>query len=108
MKLYIGGAYQGQAELAQRENPGAVILGDFHEAVREALLRGEEPRAFARRVCETQPDAVIVANEVGAGVVPVDAGERAWREAVGRALCEIAQASESVTRVVCGIGARIK
>ena len=108
MKLYIGGAYQGQAELAHSENPGAVILDDFHEAVREAMSRGEDPRAFARRVIETQPDAVIVANEVGAGVVPVDADERAYREAVGRALCLIAQAAESVTRVVCGIGVRIK
>ena len=108
MKLYIGGAYQGQAELARAENPGAVIIEDFHEVVRDALVRGEEPRAFARRVCETRPDAVIVANEIGSGVVPVDAGERAYREAVGRALCVIAQAAESVTRVVCGIGARIK
>ena len=108
MKLYIGGAYQGQAELARSENPGAVILDDFHEAVRAALSRGEEPREFARRVCAAHPDAVIVANEVGAGVVPVDAGERAYREAVGRALCVIAQAAESVTRAVCGIGVRVK
>ncbi len=108
MKLYIGGAYQGQEELARAENPGAVILADFHETVRAALRRGEDPRAFAREVCRTQPDAVIVANEVGAGVVPIDAGERAFREAVGRALCVIAQASEQVTRAVCGIGVRIK
>ena len=108
MRLYIGGAYQGQAELARAENPGAEVLDDFHEAVRAALMRGEEPSDFARRVCAGHPDAVIVANEVGAGVVPVDADERAYREAVGRALCVIAQASEAVTRVVCGIGARIK
>ena len=108
MKLYIGGAYQGQAELARAENPDAVILGDFHEAVREALNRGEDPREFALRVCREQPEAVIMANEVGAGVVPIEAAERAFREAVGRALCVIAQASEQVTRSVCGIGVRIK
>ena len=108
MKLYIGGAYQGQEELARAENPGAAIWADFHEAVRAALERGEDARAFARRVCEEQPAAVIVANEVGAGVVPVDAKERAFREAVGRALCVVAQASETVTRAVCGIGVRIK
>ena len=74
MKLYIGGAYQGQVELAGRENPGAVIA----------------------------------ANEVGAGVVPLLAEDRAFREAVGRALCVIAQEAEQVTRCVCGIGVRIK
>ena len=108
MKLYIGGAYQGQEELARAENPGAAILADFHESVREALSRGEDPRAFARRVCEEQPNAVIVANEVGAGVVPMDPEARAFREAVGRALCVVAQNAEQVTRAVCGIGVRIK
>ena len=34
--------------------------------------------------------------------------QRLFREAVGRALCIVAQESESVTRCVCGIGVRIK
>ena len=108
MKLYIGGAYQGQRELARAENPDALILEDFHEAVRDAMRRGEDARAFAQRIVVAHPDAVFVANEVGAGVVPVEAQERAFREAVGRALCVVAQAAEQVTRVVCGIGVRIK
>ena len=44
MKLYIGGAYQGQNELAQRENPGAEIFLDFHETIRAAVNHGEAPR----------------------------------------------------------------
>ena len=108
MKLYIGGAYQGQYELALDENKGAEIINDFHELVREALDRGEDPRAFAEQICVQKPDAVVVANEVGSGIVPIDAGERAFREAAGRALCVIARNSETVTRVVCGIGVRIK
>ena len=108
MKLYIGGAYQGQDELAVRENHGAEIIPDFHKKVREAILKGEDSREFARKICRDKPDAVIVANEVGAGIVPMEASERAFREAVGRALCVIAQASDTVVRVVCGIGVRIK
>ncbi|MBQ2957378.1 MAG: bifunctional adenosylcobinamide kinase/adenosylcobinamide-phosphate guanylyltransferase [Clostridia bacterium] len=108
MKLYVGGAWQGQEELAVQENPGALILADFHEKIREAAAAGEDPREFARRICASHPDAVIVANEVGAGVVPMRAEDRAFREAVGRALCIIAQNAESVTRSVCGIGVRIK
>ena len=108
MKLYIGGAWQGQDELARRENPNAQLFFNFHEAVRDAMQRGEDPRAFAMRVCDEQPEGVIVANEVGSGIVPMDAGDRALREAVGRALCVIAQRAQQVTRVVCGIGVRIK
>ena len=109
MKLYIGGAYQGQDELARAENPGCELFLDFHERIRGAVLNeGREPRAFAEAFCAAHPHAVIVANEVGSGVIPIDADGRAYREAVGRALCVVAQASDTVTRCVCGIGIRIK
>ena len=108
MKLYVGGAWQGQEELARQENPAAEIWSSFHETIREAVQRGEDPRAFARKMVEMHPKVVIVANEVGAGVVPMKAEDRAFREAVGRALCIIAQEAETVIRVVCGIGTRIK
>lgn len=108
MKLYIGGAYQGQNELAQRENPGAQVLSDFHETIRSAVNAGEDPQRFAQRICTEYPDAVITANEVGAGVVPMAAEDRAFREVVGRALCVIAREAQQVTRVICGIGVRIK
>ncbi len=108
MKLYIGGAYQGQNELAKRENPTAQVWTDFHETIREAVHAGEDPRAFAERFCREHPEAAVAANEVGAGVVPIAAEERAFREAAGRALCVVAQASSEVTRVICGIGVRIK
>lgn len=108
MKLYIGGVWQGQAELASAENPGAQIFFDFQENIRAAKARGEDPREFAKAFCDEHPDAVVVANEVGAGVVPISADDRGFREAVGRALCIVAQRSQSVTRAVCGIGVRIK
>ena len=108
MKLYVGGAWQGQSELAREENPGAEIMADFHEQIRDAVNRGEDPREFTRNICVQHPHSVIVADEVGAGVVPMRAEDRAFREAVGRVLCIIAQQSESVIRVTCGIGVRIK
>ena len=108
MKLYIGGAWQGQEELARRENPGAEIIADFQELVRRALREGKQPRAFAEDFCRAHPDAVVTANEVGGGIVPMDAEERAWREACGRALCALAEHASQVTRVVCGLGVRLK
>ena len=109
MKLYVVGVCQGQEEMARSENPGCEVFADFHETIRSTVLQdGQEPREFAQRFCEKHPDAVVVANEVGAGVVPMNREDRAFREAVGRALCVIAQKAESVTRCVCGIGVRIK
>ena len=109
MKLYVGGAYQGQNELARQENPGKALYPDFHETIRSAVIAdGQDPFAFAEQFCRDHPDAVITANEVGAGVVPMAAEDRAFREAAGRALCVIAAQAEQVTRCVCGIGVRIK
>ena len=109
MKLYIGGAYQGQAELAQEENPEVPLYRDFHETIRKVVLADDrDPLEFAEQFCRDHPDAVVIANEVGAGVVPMAAEDRAFREAVGRALCVIAGKAEQVTRCVCGIGVRIK
>ena len=68
MKLYIGGVYQGQEELARAENPGLPCYPDFHEAIRRAVLEAhQDPREFARQFCAAHPDAIVVANEVGAG-----------------------------------------
>ena len=109
MKLYVGGVCQGQEELARSENSDCEVFADFHETIRCAVLRdGQEPREFARRFCAEHPEAIVAANEVGAGVVPMTKEDRMFREAVGRALCVIAQNAQSVTRCVCGIGVRIK
>lgn len=108
MKLYIGGAYQGQEELARWENPGSTIIADFHQIVRGWLNEDLDPQEETRRLCASSPDAVIVSDEVGSGVVPMGAENRLWREQVGRAQCLIAEHAECVVRVIGGIGVRIK
>lgn len=51
---------------------------------------------------------VVIATEVGGGVVPVDADERAAREAAGRLACLLAARADTVVRVFCGIPAILK
>ena len=120
MKLYIGGAGNGQRGLAQSETgltpvsctPDAAftapMIDNFHLTVRELLQNGGDAKAFARRLTEKNPAAVIICDEIGLGIVPLDAFERRWREETGRALCILAEASERVTRVYCGIPQVIK
>ena len=57
---------------------------------------------------EKNPDVVILSNELGYGVVPVDQFDRAYREKTGRVCCKVAQAAQEVHRVVCGLGTVIK
>ena len=46
---------------------------------------------------------IVIASEVGGGIVPIDPGERRAREAAGRLSCLLARRAETVVRVVCGL-----
>jgi len=50
----------------------------------------------------------VIATEIGGGLVPVDAGERAAREAAGRLTCLLAQRASQVYRVFCGLPMKLK
>lgn len=69
-----------------------------------------EPQAaaFVTWLVRQNPNIVIVSNEQGYGVVPMDRHDRLWREAVGRICTCIASEAEEVVRVVCGIGTKLK
>ena len=117
MVMMIGGAFQGKSALAEKRYPqvnwinGADadwemlscakgVLG-YHEYIRKVMKAG-------RSVDQNTEDLIRVNDEVGYGVVPIDAFDRAYREAVGRICTKLSGYSHRVTRVVCGIGTVIK
>ena len=63
---------------------------------------------FAKNLLEKNPNIIVVTDEIGYGIVPLDYGERVYREQVGRVCTALAKESEEVYRVICGIGNRIK
>ena len=63
---------------------------------------------LADRFISENKNVVIINNEVGYGVVPIDKNERLFRELNGRFNIRIAQSSDEVYRVVSGICTRIK
>ena len=52
---------------------------------------------------ELSAHEVVIATEVGGGVVPTDPAERAAREAAGRLNCLLAKRADRVIRVFCGL-----
>ena len=46
---------------------------------------------------------VVIATEVGGGVVPIDPTERENREKAGRLSCLLAERADTVIRVQCGL-----
>lgn len=136
MILIIGGAWQGKLafamELAERhynitaDNGNAAyrvaeggtdsyeaamdcqIIHGFHEYVRRLLKEEKSVEAFLDAIEQQNPDAIIISDELGCGIVPADRSDREWREAAGRASVRLARTSEQVYRLVCGIATQIK
>lgn len=52
--------------------------------------------------------SVVICNEVGSGIIPLERADREAREATGRLCIRLAQAAEKVIRLVCGIPTVIK
>ncbi len=127
MKLVIGGYAQGKLEFVQREDPArggivldgklcgihelrgeTVIVDHLHVWVRECLAGGGCPEEEIAAFVEGHPDCILISDEIGNGIVPVDPFEREYRERTGRILVELAGQAEEVVRVICGIGQKIK
>lgn len=73
--------------------------------VQELAAEAEDLAALADRLAEKR---VLIATEVGGGVVPLDPGERRAREAAGRLSCLLAERAETVVRVFCGLPRALK
>lgn len=87
---------------------GAGCIYDFHKLAPRLLKEGIDPSEWTRQFLKNHEPAVVITNEVGNGVVPVDAFEREWREAAGRMSCILAEHAGNVIRVTCGLGQKIK
>ena len=51
---------------------------------------------------------VVTATEVGGGVVPVEAAQRAARENAGRLACLLAERADCVVQMFCGLPTVLK
>ena len=109
MILIIGGAYQGKADFAKTLAAEEHLLLNVHERIRADLAEGRS-RDEAETALWGQIDgeSVLTADEVGCGVVPMEAFERQYREITGRILCGIAKKADTVYRVMAGIPVKIK
>lgn len=109
MILLTGGAYQGKTDYAKKYvQEGYEVINHYHQKVREQLQAGLDPMQEAEALLRQKDRLLIISDEVGCGLVPMDAFEREWREAAGRVNCYLAKNAEQVIRIICGIGTRIK
>ena len=108
MILVIGGVAQGKTSYVKKNYPDRKYFDDFEDWFKEKLISGGKPEEEAEKYMEENPEAVIICDEVGCGVVPTGAFDREYRERLGRCLIKIAEGSDRVIRIFCGAGTVIK
>lgn len=94
--LYAG--KQAYIQTALGLSDGAFAL----RAVRDVqeLAAGADLPALADSLAEHE---IVIATELGGGLIPIDKAEREKREAAGRLACLLAERAETVIRVCCGL-----
>ena len=103
MIFITGPLYSGKRTFAQKL-PGRRIADVQQLAAQAKTL--PELEALADRLAKEYE--IIIATEVGGGVVPVDAAQRAGREAAGRLACLLAARADCVVQMYCGIPTVLK
>ena len=124
--MIFGGLYQGKLayalerfSLAETDiyfcNDGNIAMPKGKKAVYEidrwilALVRADADVTInIAQFADINQNAVVICNDVSCGVVPVDGVLRKWREETGRAMGTLAQRSDEVIRLFCGIPSRVK
>lgn len=85
-----------------------LIVNRFHNWVNKELKENRNPEEELEAFLKKGVRFVIISDEIGNGIVPVDAFERDYRERTGRMLITLASQADEVVRVICGIGQKIK
>ena len=98
----------GTLELPAETGALQVIVNHLYHYIREQLRQGTAPEVMIENFCKEHPDCILICDEIGNGIVPMEAEERIYRERTGRILEQLAAQAEEVVRVVCGIGQKIK
>lgn len=118
--LYIGGHAQGKEELVRNKyGSSALIINELHIWIRERLEEMYKGNAdmtvltddisnMLWKTIEGNDKVVIISDEIGNGIVPIDGFDRCWREVTGRVLTRLAGKADNFYRVICGMEQKIK
>ncbi len=125
MTFITGGAYQGktefainnfgfsESEIAEGSAEIEILLSakcirNFENFVYAVMESGRNAVTAAEAILSQNPDVVIIMNEVGGGIIPLERSERKKREAAGQTGCMLAEKAETAVRLVCGIPTVLK
>lgn len=88
-----------------------IIINHLHMWVKDLLQNGMEEVEVQSRILswmQRHPDVIVICDELGNGIVPLEKMDRIWREQTGRLTVELAKQAGRVERILCGLSQRLK
>jgi len=86
----------------------ARIVVNLQDGVRTMLEAGIDARGFFVENLPRLEDKILIGDEIGSGIVPVDPFERRWRDETGFIYQILARRARTVDRIWAGLPVRIK
>ncbi|MCR5837717.1 MAG: bifunctional adenosylcobinamide kinase/adenosylcobinamide-phosphate guanylyltransferase [Lachnospiraceae bacterium] len=112
MILVIGGHSSGKMDFVkeylnynfEKDN----VINDINVLAEEMFESGMDYETAANNIYARCRVKIVLTDEIGNGIVPMDASKRDFREWMGRLQIILAKKSDEVYRVICGMGQKIK
>ena len=89
-------------------NTAAPVVDNLHLWVKKLLAEGQPAEEIVWDYYRKHQDCIFICDEIGNGIVPMEAAEREYRDRLGQLLIGLAKEAETVERIVCGIGQKLK
>lgn len=113
----------GSANSVNQAETAVLVINDINANIRELFMKSfnknyNKEESFSAEkysrdlfsVIDRYPRVtfVIITDEVGNGIVPLEKAEREYRDIVGSIQIKLAEKAEGVYRVICQLSQRIK
>ena len=113
MILIIGGEGSGKRSFARSLGWADADMADGVLDARPVIYHTEkltmaDPESGAALFEQLKGKEVVICNEVGSGIIPLDPKERRGREETGRLCSRLAREATAVVRMVCGLPTVLK
>lgn len=119
MILIFGGAYNGKLQFAKEKyklkdneiffckdeelNLDNKAICGLHIFIKNCILKGIDSLEVLEKNIDLLEDKIIICDEIGSGIVPMEKLDRQYREACGRGLQFLTKKASNISRVFFGI-----
>ncbi len=83
------------------------IIVNLESGVKDLLRRDIKPTEYFSERLGLLAGKIVIGNEIGSGIVPVDGFERLWRDETGWVYQFLGRNANAVYRVWAGIGTKL-